>query len=56
MKYQYTKKGLDPLVAKTAVSLVRFLDLTSLDKPFLEAGQACQRIVSNIFLKNLGYG
>lgn len=44
MKYQYTKKTLDPLVAKTAVSLVRFLDLTSLDKPFLEAGQACQRI------------
>ena len=54
MKYQYTKKGQDPLIANTAISLVRYIDVTSLDKPFLEAGQASQKIVIFSYKKKQG--
>lgn len=35
----YEKKGLNELAAKAAISLVRYIDLTTIDKPFYEAGQ-----------------
>ena len=43
MKYQYSRKGQDNMVAKTAISLVRYIDITSLDKPFQDAGQSCRQ-------------
>jgi intraflagellar transport protein 172 len=38
-KHVYDKKNLTDLAAKVAVALVRYVDLTTLDKPFYEAGQ-----------------
>lgn len=35
----YEKRNIPDLAAKVAVSLVRYIDLTTIDKPFYEAGQ-----------------
>lgn len=39
MKKEYEKKGLDMLVCMVNISLVRYIDLTTIDKPFYEAGE-----------------
>lgn len=40
----YQKKNLQELVGKVCVSLVRYVDLTTIDKPFLEAGQIALKL------------
>ena len=46
MRSQYEKKGLDKLYAYASVSLVRYIDLTTIDQPFYEAGEAARKVVS----------
>lgn len=45
MRNQYKRKSLQKLYAFTSVSLVRYIDLTTIDKPFYEAGQAAHKMV-----------
>ena len=45
---QYEKKGLDKLYAYASVALVRYIDLTNIDRPFYEAGMAAKKVVSRI--------
>lgn len=58
LRNQYEKKGLDKLYAYTSVALVRYIDLTNIDKPFYEAGMAAKKVVSKLeaFLIKKGLG
>ena len=47
MRNEYKRKGLHKLYAMTSVSLVRYIDLTTIDKPFYEAGQSALKMVRN---------
>ena len=47
MRKEYEKKGLTRLLAYTNISLIRYIDLTTIDKPFYQAGQAAMKIVKN---------
>ena len=40
----FTKKNLPELAAKVSISLVRYVDLTTVDQPFLDAGQAALKL------------
>ena len=42
-KHVFEKKGLPDLLAKVTISLVRYIDLTTIDKPFYEAGQLAMK-------------